>query len=707
MARLKMISATLFPFLLWVTLAVAQASNIDSTDLKVHANHAARNTPQSPKQPLVTPPKSEVYTPHGCFSGISERGIISRISSNSPSACYQECEQKGANVMILRGLWCYCADKYPDKKFLIPDGYCNLGCQGSPKFACGGNGYRRAFSVYNMGQVSDLDYSNPDAALTKTKAALPPKTSDYTSQDCFGELPKRFTWLHSKVISPEWCYIACKNRENSVMLMRYDRCYCADKYPTEQSRLDAKKCNQPCSDEPAWACGGKEAYSVYNLENKVDVGHELEAPSPPKPTTPDQLTSQGCFKELPQSATRVYPQVEGETKFAEACVARCRFQARSIAMVVENAACYCATTYSSKKALVTNDLCQMPCSSSSAVSCRGRQHFYTAYNTGRFQRVKHEDEIINRPPQQSLAEKPKLNKMTSHGCYRALPETVSRKRRADRSINTDNNCSFYCKFFMGKAVAVTQGYKCICSDTYPRKSSKLSDEHCNTPCPGYPGHVCGGRRAWSVINTGLHVAVDDDKEAWDRSHPEPPKLPFYGCFNDTPAWFKPMYLDRAKDLRPQGDSCTYKCAAEGYPVAIRGRSDCYCSRSYPPDSSRVNESECKFPCFNDAREMCGGQTAYNVYRTRLDWAVDDEDNDPNTSAVTRPWQCPHPALQRVKDVGSWIARQAAAIAHEVMGIVYLVENALRTCFWWVERLLREVLAGCMWLWDKGGRVMDL
>lgn len=209
----------------------------------------------------------------------------------------------------------------------------------------------------------------------------------------------------------------------------------------------------------------------------------------------------------------------------------------------------------------------------------------------------------------------------------------------------------------------------------------MKDGQCNIPCPEIPPRSCGGHDSrLSVWDTGLQSLVADDKE-----DPELPKLPFYGCFHDTPASYKTIN-HRSLNREAQGNSCTYACAAKGYPVALRRGGYCHCSRSYPPPSSRVNETQCWFECPLDAREMCGGPNAYNVYRTRLDWAVDDELEDPNTSTVTRPWKCLHPVTQQVEITAGWV-----------------MSEALYVVFWEVKRLVISLLR---WIWDGISEVMD-
>lgn len=362
--------------------------------------------------------------------------------------------------------------------------------------------------------------------------------------------------------------------------------------------------------------------------------------------------------------------------------------------MIRSSECYCATTYPPKAALVNDDSCWIPCRGNPNHVCGGPSFMYTAYLTGISQKVKHQVGAVHGPSEQSRFMEVTSVRTTYHGCYSSRPREFTRRPKGREPTNTATGCPRYCRR-IGKPVALMHEQSCFCSDTYPRRSSRVKDGQCDIPCPGYPLRTCGGREARLTIwDTGLQSLVADDKE----DH-ELPKLSLHGCFNDRPATFTTVN-HRTFNRRAHGDSCTYTCSTEGYPVAIRHGSECQCSRSYPPPSSRVNETECWLDCGHDSREMCGGPNAYNVYRTRLDWPVDDELEDLSTSAVTRPWKCSHPVTQQVKKITSWVMSEAMVIA-------YRIECGLYVVFWEVKRLVINVVSPLRWIWDGISEVMDL
>ncbi|KAH7242872.1 hypothetical protein B0J15DRAFT_565739 [Fusarium solani] len=478
--------------------------------------------------------------------------------------------------------------------------------------------------------------SDPNTFRTKRLPVQPPTLDRYTSQGCFSELPSQFTFFRRTNMAPNWCYRQCKGRQYSVMLMNDDKCYCSDKYPTERSLLPEERCLLPF---------------------------------------------------------RTSLRARSTSGFLKSCTTLCRIKRKPVAMI-HGSECHCATTYPPTAALVNDDSCGIPCRGSTDHVCGGHSFMYTAYLTGLSQKVKHQVGTVDGPSEKSPFMELTLVRITYHGCYSSRPREFTRRPKGRESTNTATSCPRYCRR-MGKPVALMYDQSCSCSDTYPKRSSRVKDRECDIPCPGYPPRACGGHEALlSVMNTGLQSLVADDKE----DH-ELPKLPLYGCFSDTPASFKTID-HRSFNRETQGDSCTYACAASGYPVALRQGGDCHCSRSYPPPSSRVNETQCRFECPFDAREMCGGPLMYNVYRTRLDWAVDDELEDLSTSAVTRPWKCSHPVIQQVKKTASWVMSEA-------MVIVYHIAWALYEVFWEVKRLFINIISPLRWIWDGISEVMDL
>ncbi|KAF7157702.1 hypothetical protein CNMCM6106_003555 [Aspergillus hiratsukae] len=62
-------------------------------------------------------------------------------------------------------------------------------------------------------------------------------------------------------------------------------------------------------------------------------------------------------------------------------------------------------------------------------------------------------------------------------------------------FNSVGMCEQKCK----DAVLAVQGTDCYCGSSLPPSSAKVSNDKCDTPCPGYPVDNCGGSKAWTVM----------------------------------------------------------------------------------------------------------------------------------------------------------------------------------------------------------------
>lgn len=113
-------------------------------------------------------------------------------------------------------------------------------------------------------------------------------------------------------------------------------------------------------------------------------------------------------------------------------------------------------------------------------------------------------------PQPNPAKPPSLGVIRSQGCFSSLVGTdaVAAREPAFRKVtNCSGTCARYC-IEQGKAVAMTGGVQCYCSDTYPPRERMVEDDVCVYPCAGYPFEGCGSRLgAFSVYNTGIRINV--------------------------------------------------------------------------------------------------------------------------------------------------------------------------------------------------------
>ncbi|KAH7160416.1 hypothetical protein B0J13DRAFT_127749 [Dactylonectria estremocensis] len=113
---------------------------------------------------------------------------------------------------------------------------------------------------------------------------------------------------------------------------------------------------------------------------------------------------------------------------------------------------------------------------------------------------------VSTAPTQPPATAPVKGQLTSHGCYGSLTSSANGMSSVFlSSASCWNDCQE-----RGKSVMITHLETCFCADTYPPLLSRVDDDQCDYPCPGYAAEACGGENAYSVFNVGIELDVDND-----------------------------------------------------------------------------------------------------------------------------------------------------------------------------------------------------
>ncbi|KAI5863932.1 hypothetical protein GGS23DRAFT_521541 [Durotheca rogersii] len=86
------------------------------------------------------------------------------------------------------------------------------------------------------------------------------------------------------------CAGLCRSLSKLVGATNADDCYCGDEYPNKADLVDDSKCAEPCRGIDTEACGGLNAYTVYNIGIRVVVG-EAELPSSSSSATSTQTST--------------------------------------------------------------------------------------------------------------------------------------------------------------------------------------------------------------------------------------------------------------------------------------------------------------------------------------------------------------------------------------------------------------------------------
>ncbi|RCK58163.1 Uncharacterized protein in LEU2 3'region [Candida viswanathii] len=90
-----------------------------------------------------------------------------------------------------------------------------------------------------------------------------------------------------------------------------------------------------------------------------------------------------------------------------------------------------------------------------------------------------------------------VSAVDSLGCYSSVSGGDS---QGDYTYQTSGYCASQCP---NSPYVAVQGQECICLDSLPSSSNKVSDSQCSTGCPGYDQESCGGSKAYSVyLGTG-------------------------------------------------------------------------------------------------------------------------------------------------------------------------------------------------------------
>ncbi|KAJ5459875.1 uncharacterized protein N7458_001427 [Penicillium daleae] len=96
---------------------------------------------------------------------------------------------------------------------------------------------------------------------------------------------------------------------------------------------------------------------------------------------------------------------------------------------------------------------------------------------------------------------------TKLGCYSDVPDL---KGDSTNSYQAYGACLNSCSKGGYKIAVLSKGNHCACSNAVPPDSAKVSDDKCNTACPGYPTDYCGGDDVYMVLSTGQYVVSESD-----------------------------------------------------------------------------------------------------------------------------------------------------------------------------------------------------
>jgi len=553
--------------------------------------------------------------PVGCFQGLPEdvQLVKDAITESERLVCAKSCGEQGKAAVVFAADLCGCTDSPPDTSSRVEDISCVLQSSRSPFrfdqfYSLWSSGSRFDISGYKpkINGILPFEMDGLDGMFSEKEGTTSDLSEQYEGprQACYGNPPdykdSKFGDFHYN--SPTECHSFCERNDFKYIFLRNTGCWCSNTYPPKADVLSSGWCNQECSRGSLAQCGGKKAYSVYNLKTRM---------YPDFPTKTPNKQAAMCFSIRPTSAKQVF-----DIDTREQCLERCK-EIREPVALMHGSDCWCASEYPHMTYSLGLDSCDLRCEGDKGTYCGGndgRRPSYSAYRTGIPGRIEHN-------PSQRPFNQPVLEKFTWHGCWNKAPTTLY---KTHFESNTVKGCTAFCRrnFF---AVAAVQDHDCICADSYPALDQRSPDSSCNISCPGYPHATCGGLKAWNVLNTGLDEMVpydetETEKKAFDidtagQNLPGPDLL---GCYNTK------LFTERDRVyLRyDQVKGCARRCKNKGKPVSALQKDTCLCADALPHKDSQVDKFECDTPCQDPSNEKCGGPPGYwSVYNSGLQVSI--------------------------------------------------------------------------------------
>jgi cell wall integrity and stress response component len=147
-----------------------------------------------------------------------------------------------------------------------------------------------------------LALTNVVRATTTEVAAEDPVKGTDTVHGCYGNVDNLTLNSTNEFNTQGLCSTACRGMSKAVGAAYSSDCYCGDEYPPLNTLLDDSECTEPCPGYDTQACGGINAWTVYNTGEKVSVASadnitESSSSSSASSTTSQAvMTSAGMFK---------------------------------------------------------------------------------------------------------------------------------------------------------------------------------------------------------------------------------------------------------------------------------------------------------------------------------------------------------------------------------------------------------------------------
>ncbi|KAI0149358.1 hypothetical protein BJ166DRAFT_61387 [Pestalotiopsis sp. NC0098] len=142
-----------------------------------------------------------------------------------------------------------------------------------------------------------LAFSNlvrADDQGVEVAAESPVKGTD-TVHGCYGNVDNLVLNGTDEFNTQGSCSTACRGMSKAVGASYSSDCYCGDEYPPLNTLLDDSDCNEPCPGYGTEACGGINAWTVYNTGEKVSVANTDNITESSSSSSASSTTSQAVM----------------------------------------------------------------------------------------------------------------------------------------------------------------------------------------------------------------------------------------------------------------------------------------------------------------------------------------------------------------------------------------------------------------------------
>ncbi|KAI1812217.1 hypothetical protein GGS20DRAFT_587760 [Poronia punctata] len=170
-------------------------------------------------------------------------------------------------------------------------------------------------SVRQITAAAILAMASFGNATTKQLPIGIPSLGTDTVAGCYDSLADMEQVASWKYNTQGWCSEKCRKKDKPVGATYSRTCYCGDKLPNLKNLLNDSKCNEPCPGFGDQACGGLDAYTVYNTGLVINVpradyedsssSSTTTAPTPTRTQVPDtvETSAEASATEKPKSGS--------------------------------------------------------------------------------------------------------------------------------------------------------------------------------------------------------------------------------------------------------------------------------------------------------------------------------------------------------------------------------------------------------------------